>query len=84
MLLAGAGAPSGLRVAAPDLLDIKGAVTGPGNPDRLAAHAHAPATETAASARVIGKTATDELGSNLGGGPIPSMARRTTPCMMGR
>jgi hypothetical protein len=72
MLLAGAGAPSGLRVAAPDLLDIKGAVTGPGNPDRLAAHAHAPATETAASARVIGKTATDELGSNLGGGRSPA------------
>lgn len=67
------GALTGLSFAAKDLFDVRGYVTGAGNPDWL--RTHGPATETApavavllaAGARLVGKTIADELAFSLSG-----------------
>lgn len=67
------GALSGLTFAAKDLYDVKGHVTGGGNPDWK--RTHAPATEHAwpvaalvhAGATMVGKTHTDELSRGIFG-----------------
>ncbi|MGQ0664623.1 MAG: amidase [Pseudomonadota bacterium] len=68
-----AGAFAGLRLAVKDVFDIKGHVTGAGQPDWL--RTHPPASSTApvvqalldAGADVVGKTQTDELVYSLNG-----------------
>jgi amidase len=72
-----AGAPQGplarLRLGVKDLFDIRGHVTGAGNPDWLATHApaehHAAAVQALldAGADIVGKTLTDELAYSLNG-----------------
>jgi len=72
----GKGELSGLRLAVKDLFDIKGAVTGFGNPDWAATHEPAERTATAvqkllaAGATYVGKTQTDELAYSLNGANI--------------
>jgi amidase len=67
------GVLDGLAVAVKDLIDIRGAVTGGGNPDwasgqaPAAAHAASVAALLAAGAHVCGKTITDELAFSLEG-----------------
>jgi amidase len=69
----GRGALDGVRVAVKDLIDVRGVVTGGGNPDWASSHraasADAPAVAAllAAGAQVVGKTATDELAFSLEG-----------------
>jgi amidase len=69
----GGGALDGVRVAVKDLIDVRGVVTGGGNPDWASSHraasADAPAVAAllAAGAQVVGKTATDELAFSLEG-----------------
>lgn len=68
-----AGPLSGLRFAAKDLFDIKGEITGAGNPDWR--DSHGPAEETAwavdalvgAGAAMQGKTITDEISRGIFG-----------------
>src|SRR4051812_4694511 len=70
---ADSGPLAGLSFAAKDLFDVKGKVTGAGNPSWLATHGPARATAPAvvrllgAGARLAGKTITDELGYSLSG-----------------
>ncbi|MGJ8524548.1 2-amino-5-chloromuconic acid deaminase [Halomonadaceae bacterium LMG 33818] len=72
----GEGELSGLRLAVKDLFDIKGAVTGFGNPDWAATHEPAECTATAvqkllaAGATYVGKTQTDELAYSLNGANV--------------
>ncbi|KAK9826133.1 hypothetical protein WJX81_007522 [Elliptochloris bilobata] len=70
---AASGPLKGLTFAAKDLYDIKGYVTGFGNPEWAATHAPAAATAPAvqalldAGARLVGKVHMDELAYSLGG-----------------
>jgi len=67
------GPLAGLTFGAKDLFDVKGYVTGAGNPDWL--RTHGPAADTApavgllieAGARLVAKTITDELAFSLSG-----------------
>ncbi len=70
---AGAGPLRGLTFGAKDNFDIKGHVTGAGNPDWLRTHEPAPSTAPAAQmlleagATLVGKTIMDELAFSLNG-----------------
>lgn len=68
-----AGPLAGLRLAVKDLFDIKGMMTGAGNPDWHAAQTPAPRTASTVEAlmeagtELVGKTRTDELAYSLNG-----------------
>ena len=65
------GVLAGMRVGVKDIYDLAGRVTGCGNPDWARTHepaaANAPAVDmlTAAGAKIVGKTHTDELAYSL-------------------
>jgi amidase len=69
----GHGPLDGLRLAVKDLIDVRGEVTGGGNPDWAAGQTpalrHSPAVAAclAAGATLVGKTITDELAFSLEG-----------------
>ena len=69
----GHGPLDGLRLAVKDLIDVRGVVTGGGNPDWAATHdpaerdAPCVAACLAAGAALVGKTVTDELAFSLEG-----------------
>lgn len=69
----GHGPLDGLRLAVKDLIDVKGVVTGGGNPDWASTHwaagQDAPSVSAclAAGAHLVGKTITDELAFSLEG-----------------
>lgn len=69
----GRGVLDGLRLAVKDLIDVRGEITGGGNPDWAAAQtpalSHSPAVAAclAAGATLVGKTITDELAFSLEG-----------------
>ncbi len=85
------GPLSGLTFAAKDLFDVKGYVTGAGNPDWLRTHSAAEETADAvrslleAGADLAGKTVTDELAYSLNGQnihygtPVNSVAPERIP-----
>lgn len=69
----GQGPLDGLRLAVKDLIDVRGEITGGGNPDWAASQTpalrHSPAVAAclAAGATLVGKTVTDELAFSLEG-----------------